>query len=81
MQGYLNKYKPVSQLMGLFSQEWELRYFVLSGCILRYYKSERDAAFTAGYRGLIDVQVGLNSWLSWHLAVIVSYQVLATNQN
>jgi hypothetical protein len=31
------------------------RYFVLTGTVLRYYKSERDAAFNP--RGVVDVQV------------------------
>ncbi|KAF8065886.1 DGAT1C [Scenedesmus sp. PABB004] len=55
MQGYLNKHRPMSGLHGLFAQEWELRYFVLSGSLLRYFKSERDAASFAP-RGVVDVQ-------------------------
>jgi hypothetical protein len=31
------------------------RYFVLTGTVLRYYKSERDAALNP--RGVVDVQV------------------------
>jgi len=26
MQGYLIKHRPVTQLMGLFAQEWEMRW-------------------------------------------------------
>jgi hypothetical protein len=26
MQGYLLKHRPVTQLMGLFAQEWEMRW-------------------------------------------------------
>jgi hypothetical protein len=28
MQGYLLKHRPVTQLMGLFAQEWEMRWGV-----------------------------------------------------
>jgi hypothetical protein len=33
------------------------RYFVLTGTVLRYYRSERDVARSP--RGVVDVQVGL----------------------
>lgn len=35
---------------------WACRYFILTGSVLRYYKSERDAALTP--RGVVDIQVG-----------------------
>ncbi|KAI8469478.1 MAG: MBOAT, membrane-bound O-acyltransferase family-domain-containing protein [Monoraphidium minutum] len=55
MRGYLSKHTPAGpQLMGLFAQEWELRYFVLAGSVLRYYKSERDVGLSP--RGAVDVQ-------------------------
>jgi hypothetical protein len=31
MRGYLNKWREITPVMGLFAQEWELRWFVLSG--------------------------------------------------
>jgi len=34
----------------------QLRYFVLAGSVLRYYKSERDVGLNP--RGAVDVQVG-----------------------
>ena len=62
MCGYVSKHRPVSELWGLFSQEWELRYLVLIGTTLRYYKSERDAA-SFGPRGVVDVQASSSTLL------------------
>ncbi len=42
-------------MMGLFSQEWELRWFTLAGTVMRYYKTERDASLNP--RGIVDVAV------------------------
>lgn len=41
--GYLYKYRPYAA--GLLHQPWELRFVVVSGCVLQYYKSERDTVF------------------------------------
>jgi hypothetical protein len=53
MRGYLYKYKAFN--LGLFSNEWEQRYFTLCGSTLTYYKSEHDLAFAP--RGQVDVKV------------------------
>jgi hypothetical protein len=39
---------------GLFAHEWELRFFILSGTLLRWFKSDRDVALAP--RGVLDVQ-------------------------
>lgn len=66
MRGYLYRHCQPAALLGVFSHEWELRYFVLTGTTLRSYKSDRDAS--AEPRTVVDVQVGLCGfawgWLS-----------------
>eukprot|EP00884_Botryococcus_braunii_P001150 jgi/Botrbrau1/11035/Bobra.92_2s0008.1 len=49
--GYLFKYRPYST--SLFSPPWELRYFTLSGSVLHYFHTEKDAA--AHPRGRLNV--------------------------
>jgi hypothetical protein len=44
-------------LLLLLLQKIICRYFVLTGTVLRYYRSERDVARSP--RGVVDVQVGL----------------------
>lgn len=51
--GYLFKYRPYST--SLFSPPWELRYFTLSGNVLYYFATEKDAA--AHPRGRLAVAV------------------------
>lgn len=51
--GYLCKYRPFTT--GLFSGQWELRFFTLNGSALQYYKNEK--ATTAHPRGHVDVAV------------------------
>jgi len=66
MRGFLSKHRagvasdgagkggPFVPWGGLFAQEWELRYFVLSGTLLRWFGSDRDVALAP--RGVLDVQ-------------------------
>eukprot|EP00877_Chromochloris_zofingiensis_P001860 jgi/Chrzof1/11675/Cz06g05010.t1 len=54
MRGYLYRHCQPAALLGVFSHEWELRYFVLTGTTLRSYKSDRDAS--AEPRTVVDVQ-------------------------
>ncbi|KAK9820951.1 hypothetical protein WJX81_004802 [Elliptochloris bilobata] len=49
--GYLCKYRPFTT--GLFSGQWELRFFTLNGSALQYYKNEK--ATTDHPRGHVDV--------------------------
>ena len=51
--GYLCKYRPFTT--GLFSGQWELRFFTLNGTALQYYKNEK--ATTDHPRGHVDVAV------------------------
>eukprot|EP00775_Hariotina_reticulata_P001101 gene1101-1436_t len=54
LQGHLNKWNPDASEQGIFSQEWELRFFVLNGSLLKYYSSERDVGYEAP-RGLLEL--------------------------
>jgi len=51
--GYLCKYRPFTT--GLFSGQWELRFFTLNGSALQYYRSEKAVADHP--RGHVDVAV------------------------
>lgn len=52
--GYLNKYRPF--VSGLFSSQWEARFFSLTGTALQYYRSEAETAQHP--RGHVEVKVG-----------------------
>lgn len=72
--GYLFKYRPYST--SLFSPPWELRYFTLSGSVLYYFTTEKDAA--AHPRGRLAVAVVAQTVLCSSLCVCKGVGRLST---
>ncbi|KAF8061352.1 DGAT1-2 [Scenedesmus sp. PABB004] len=52
-RGHLSKWNPDALEQGIFAQDWELRFFILTGTLLRYFTSERDVGLAP--RGVLEL--------------------------